>query len=594
MKIWIFVLNIVLLPIFINAQEALLNEKTFLYTQYFIDTTKIQSFKIKQRQSLSLPFFDDFYQDSTQININLWEADENIQVHFGIGKIPPNRGVVVLDGARKNGQGYFDTPAQGSKERLISLPIDLSSYSAADSIYLSFFFMHGGYGDKAESNDSLKLYFIDSNLTPNLVWFRTGGDTMTQFKRVIIPVHHSKYHHAQFQFYFETFGNLNGLFDQWILDYIYLDKNRTHNDTLFTDLSFSDKRFSIFDSLMAIPLKQFQSQPWMAQDFIEVTNLSTNNEGRNLIWSIQEIQNNTNLNPPLVQNQFFAFFPPKTAYPIPPFADQQNVINYFSKLQVQFSLNQNASDPQIHNDTLRLVFPIDSIWAYDDGEPETGYGLRSAKTFVQKFYNHTQDTLKAVMINFVPNLDIISGKGFRLVVMNHLHRDSVIYSKFYNLQHLSTRDSFNYFLLDSLLPLPNEYYIGITQPDNKPIGVGFDFSYNNNNNIYWDSSSVFVKSRLNGTLMIRPVLGSKPELLVSKDLQEFKEFNIFPNPFHDFITIQTTSTFTYVEIYNFLGKLIKKMDAQTTIELKDLSPGLYFLKIVNPNTECIQKIIKID
>jgi len=429
-------------------------------------------------------------------------------------------------------------------------------------------------------------------LTPRLVWYRNGGDTMLYFQKINLPLD-TLFFHPQFQFYFETFGNLNGLFDQWFIDYIFLDKNRNHQDTIFTDLSFSDARYSIFDSLTAIPLKQFQSKPWMSQKDIFVTNLSSNNEGRNLIWSIEEIQHNTALNPPLVQNQFFAFFPPQTKYPIPAFSEQTNVIQEYSLLKVQFSLNQNASDPQVHNDTLNLFFPIDTVWAYDDGFPETGYGLRTAKTFVQKFYATNQDTLKAVMINFVRNLDIIDGKGFKLVILSNLHKDSVLYSKFYNLTYYQTIDSFNYFLLDSLLPLPEVYYIGITQPDNKPIGVGFDFSYNNNANIYWDSSSVFVKSRLNGTLMIRPVMGSKPELSVSRDTYTNQLFKVYPNPFSDYLQIENQELIKSIELYDALGNFVQVIQPSTKINLEFLGDGVYLLKCTTEKTVWTQKIVKL-
>ncbi len=590
MNYWYILIFLLLASLFAYPQEILLKEPYPYSEKFYFKPFTLQSYKT---QSLQLPFFDDFYQYNNTLKNNLWETDGNVQIHFGIGIKPPNRGVAVLDGATQSGQGYFEVAAQGIQERLISKPIDLSSFTNSDSIYFSFYFMHGGYGDKAESNDSLKLFFINNNQVPELVWFRKGGDTMQTFQKVIIPIQDSKFLHGQFQFFFETFGNLNGLFDQWLLDYIYLNKNRTYDDTLFSDLSFSDKRYSPFDSLMAIPLKQFQSHPWMSQDFIEITNLSANNIGRNLIWSINEIKNNTNLNPPLFQNQFFAFFPPYTSYPIPAFAEQGSIIEQYSRLQIQFSLNQNASDPQIHNDTLKLTFPIDTVWAYDDGEPETGYGLRTAKTFVQKFYNHTQDTLKAVMINFVPNLDIPSGKGFKLVILHQLHRDSMIYSKFYNLTHLSSRDSFNYFLLDSLVPLPQVYYIGITQPDNKPIGVGFDFSYNNNHNIYWDSSSVFVKSRLNGTLMIRPVMGSKPELAVSNTPTQNLEFSLFPNPFQDFVYFQSEQPITKLELYNSIGELLRAIFPDKKLYLGDLSAGIYFLKIYHKEQVCTKKLIKL-
>jgi len=579
-----------LFPFFCFSQEVLFEENLELPNIIHYEPLKNLQ---RKNQSLNLPFFDDFFQYEFNLKSNLWEEDENLLVGFGIGKNPPNRGVAIIDGAKKNGQGYFETPAQGTKERLLSQSINLSNFNPSDSIYFSFAFMHGGFGDKAEINDTLKLYFIDNNQISNLVWFRVGGDTMTAFKKVILPVTDPKYLHGQFQFYFETYGNLNGLFDQWLLDYIFLNQNRNANDTLFTDLSFSDKRFSIFDSLTSVPLKQFQSKNWMSQDFIEVTNLSANNEGRNLIWSISEVKNSTILNPPLVQNQFFAFFPPYTNYPIPSFADQSNVIEDFSRLRVQFSLNLNASDPQVNNDTLNLFFPIDSVWAYDDGEPQTGYGLRTAKTFLQKFYSHNQDSLKAVMINFVPNIDIPNGKGFRLVILSHLHRDSVLYSKFYNLTHYQSLDSFNYFLLDSILPLPEIYYIGITQPDNKPIGVGFDFSYNNNRNVFWDSSSVFVPSRLNGTLMIRPVMGSKPELAVSKKTTQINKISLFPNPFHQFLFLETTENIDKLELYDCLGNFVQAIKLDKIINLEEIPSGLYFIKIKSEEQIWIKKIIKL-
>lgn len=578
-------------PLLTFSQEVLLQENYSSNYQLHFEpfTPKKKSHKT---QTLSLPFFDDFYQYSHTLNSNKWEENVNILVAFGVAPNTLNRGVAVLDGAQKNGQGYFETPTQGTYEKLLSQPIDLSSYDLSDSIYFSFAFMHGGYGDKAESSDSLKLYFIDKNLTPRLVWYKNGGDTMLYFQKINLPLD-TLFFHPQFQFYFETFGNLNGLFDQWFIDYIFLDKNRNHQDTIFTDLSFSDARYSIFDSLTAIPLKQFQSKPWMSQKDIFVTNLSSNNEGRNLIWSIEEVQHNTALNPPLVQNQFFAFFPPQTEYPIPAFSEQTNVIQDYSLLKVQFSLNQNASDPQVHNDTLNLFFPIDTVWAYDDGFPETGYGLRTAKTFVQKFYATNQDTLKAVMINFVRNLDIIDGKGFKLVILSNLHKDSVLYSKFYNLTYYQTIDSFNYFLLDSLLPLPEVYYIGITQPDNKPIGVGFDFSYNNNANIYWDSSSVFVKSRLNGTLMIRPVMGSKPELSVSRDTYTNQLFKVYPNPFSDYLQIENQELIKSIELFDALGNFVQVIQPSTKINLEFLGEGVYLLKCTTEKTVWTQKIVKL-
>ena len=72
------------------------------------------------------------------------------------------------------------------------------------------------------------------------------------------------------------------------------------------------------------------------------------------------------------------------------------------------------------------------------------------------------------------------------------------------------------------------------------------------------------------------------------------EHRIYPNPATDWLYFDSWHN-SYVEIYSIKGQLIKTITSDETkveINLQDLSPGTYFIKIVNDNGRTIQKLIK--
>lgn len=82
----------------------------------------------------------------------------------------------------------------------------------------------------------------------------------------------------------------------------------------------------------------------------------------------------------------------------------------------------------------------------------------------------------------------------------------------------------------------------------------------------------------------------------SSYINEENDFSIFPNPINDYIYIIDSKHkgFTEIEIYNYLGiKIYFKHESQLSnnyrLNLKDLSPGLYYLKI----DKHIEKFIKL-
>jgi len=71
------------------------------------------------------------------------------------------------------------------------------------------------------------------------------------------------------------------------------------------------------------------------------------------------------------------------------------------------------------------------------------------------------------------------------------------------------------------------------------------------------------------------------------------DFTVYPNPTTGILNIETETTITQIEIYNQLGQLVLSNSNINTIDVSELSQGLYFCKIKDENgNTSTQKIIK--
>jgi hypothetical protein len=137
---------------------------------------------------------------------------------------------------------------------LTSKPLDLSTYTANDSIYFSFLFQPEGLGDIPEATDSLVLEFYAPELDQWFHVWSVNGDTVHPFKAVHLPVTNAKYLKKAFQFRFKNYGSLSGSLDHFHIDYVHLRALSFFDDTLFKDFAFVYPLNSL--------LKTYTSAPW--------------------------------------------------------------------------------------------------------------------------------------------------------------------------------------------------------------------------------------------------------------------------------------------------------------------------------------------
>ena len=231
--------------------------------------------------ALALPFFEDFtlprdgtpsparwqgptptYPDGTGLTQRYQGGGAYVSNRLAIN--PLTRGTATLDGLRANGLPYNASSASfyGATDTLTSLPIDLSGFSAANQLYLSYAWQAGTLAGAPVANGGgtsvgLTLEFLDNVGRWNTIWTYDGENKTTNFRQLIFPINQAGYFHGGFQFRFRATGNQSTNRDAFGLDYIYLNNNRAANDTVFQDIATSRGLSSPLRDYTAMPAWQY-------------------------------------------------------------------------------------------------------------------------------------------------------------------------------------------------------------------------------------------------------------------------------------------------------------------------------------------------
>ena len=121
--------------------------------------------------------------------------------------------------------------------------------------------------------------------------------------------------------------------------------------------------------------------------------------------------------------------------------------------------------------------------------------------------------------------------------------------------------------------------------------VGFQFSHTFNN-VGSTDFTCDPHASMYGTV-------TATQSLSTADQDSIITFDVYPNPANSFVNISCNSATkpTTVEIYDMLGrlKISKSQEALefTTLDVSNLSPGMYFVNIVSGNQQQSKKIIKL-
>ena len=226
-----------------------------LWTAASPDTTFANLSSDYSQDSISLYFVSPEIEDLNKI----W-LDNDVFLNYNYPINPWTLGVVTFDGLNSSGNPYdWTTGATDWSDQLTSKPIFLGNKDISDSLYFSFYFQAGGYGETPDSDDSLILEFYNpSNNEWNSVWSTNGFDSDQWYYEHIL-LDSSKYFQDGFRFRFNSYGSLNGSLDHWNLDYVYFNESRSMNDTLMQDWAFTSPPLSMLENYSSVPWKHFKN-----------------------------------------------------------------------------------------------------------------------------------------------------------------------------------------------------------------------------------------------------------------------------------------------------------------------------------------------
>jgi hypothetical protein len=537
----------------LRAQDVLQSDAGLPQKQVQQSNRQVSPAANSRITTINLPFFDDFSAGESTPDTARWAFHPLDTKRPGIsiqkGHNVPSKGVATFDGVNMNGIKYEIDLSAGIADTLTSQPIDLSAFSVADSVYLSFFVQRGGTGEAPEAFDSIVVWFDSTGDYEYVeVWSLPGnGAAETNFQHFHILLDSAKYFHDAFRFKFVSNASLNGELDQFHLDYVYMNAGRTLGDANYNDASVARLAHSPIHPWTAMPSKLYPGGTLMTDTRVLVSNAGNPATSANLELVMDDPTGNNIFSGTTLVTATLASLPAfgHDTVNASAFSDQSANIVDFGALRVSVR-KTGPADSRAANDSLHVTYRLDSTLALDDGVSDFGYGLPVARAFCQQYEIPRPDTMVAVWIHFAPSIYFnqqtqqsfdLSGKGFRLVVWDSLSVDSSLIetSGGMNVDYGTSLNEFIRYQLIAPAIVPQTFWVGIRQADGQPIGMGFDKNSRERRVYYENADAEFQLSTNVGALMIRPEfktptppVGVNPEMEVAPLV-----FEVAPQPIRE-------------------------------------------------------------
>ena len=607
------------------SQEVVSNLK---YNSVLFPSLQKNALRIRsigaERDTLCLPFFDDFsnknvFLDSVSAECNdtvyntnksayypnqLFWTDSDAFINNTYPILPPSYGVATLDGLDKNGVPWNAFSNLGPADTLTSKPINLSG--TVPDVYLSFYYQPGGYGDFPEETDSLILDFKKDDSTWQRVWFATNLSEDNQpFLLAMIPVTDPAYLYKGFQFRFRNWATVKGNNDHWNIDYVFMNDDRSADDTLFRDVAFIENPTQFLKNYRQMPWTQFkdhQAEEINADHSIQMKN--NYNVALNTTYeyaAYEKYSGTPVVTPPTPVT--INFDPFSTAYDVfPTFTIPSTTPNYDEDSMVvtfQYSLVA-SSDIAPYNDTLYYDLPFYNYYAYDDGSAERAYGLIGiGAKLAEHFHAYTEDTIREVYVHWEHVDGDVDDLFLSLVIWDQIDttlatgdENIVFEADFLSPEYVDSINGFYVYKLQDFTGTPTpiavngDFYVGWLQTQEQLLNVGLDLnSFEGNKNLYFNVGGSWQKSSIAGSVMIRPQLGGDytkypvgiPEIL------SVTEFTVYPDPASNIIYFNSAVTNeTTLQVFDQWGRMVKSENTKEhSLSVADLPSGFYILKSID-------------
>ena len=433
------------------------------------------------------------------------------------------------------------------------------------------------------------------------------------FEQVMIPIRDPKFFRNDFYFRFYNYASIVGSLqpsnrsneDNWNIDFVYLDINRTADDTDYPMLTFSGKRPSFFNRYQSIPYRQYRVNPnsSIRENLeIDIANLDGIDHEAYYYYMVQQIgggQHYTRSLDPVTIHPYR-----ESGYLIcPEYAGESPACPYVGELfalnmwydsvsyQISHYVFDSTCTPPL-SDSMIYRLGMYNYYAYDDGIPELGFGVRPAGgKFAVRFDLADYDTIQGVQMLFNHTLNDANNKYFDIVIWkdeNGKPGEEIYRLSGQRPQWQEQIYRFSYYEFDKTVAFSGAYYIGIEQRSDDLINIGFDTSIDNIQYNFINTNGSWQPSSMHGSLMIRPVVGSSYYIGL-QETNEVSALNLYPNPAQSTLHLEGNIKGGQLCIYDLTGRKVYQSEYQTEIPVNQLNDGLYFLNITTSEGQVINQ-----
>ena len=580
--------------VFIKIFYIILIYYNSLFFQGFITNNYLFNLNIHTSDTTSLPFWDDFSIINTN---NKWSKYDNKSIKNYGNNNAPSINVIEFDGLDSYGTPYNHTNGYGESDVLISSAINIENYINNNTIYMSFFWNFNINGELPDYQDSLKLEFLNSNQSWEMVWFTVGGIENfkgNNFQYEIINVG-DKFLHDNFKFKFSNIGNSEGPFDSWVIDYIYINNDRSIFDSTFIDRTLTNLNSKIFSEYVSIPIDHFENSIEILDSMeISIKNLDSNIQPINYFF--KAFSNDTDESIDIISGEELS--PILNGFETRSIKTGKVDITRFNTDKDSLNLNlifyitsgdlSSENKNYLNNDTSYSSIKFSNFYSYDDGEAEYAAGLNQKNSeLVVKFYTLQQDTLTHLAILFSSINNSYNG-DINLVGYKNIDQEKLFDQR----ENIDSNNKIITFKLKNPLIIKDTFFIGFKQNSDTFLPVGLDKNNESNDKIFfkvdgrWNQNEV-----INGSFIIRPIFAKTDGLITKVDKSE-KKIIVYPNPSGG--SVYFDQKIDKLFLVDLKGKVVSKVYKNVdNINLNHLVEGTYYIIInINSKTTINKLIIK--
>ena len=439
------------------------------------------------------------------------------------------------------------------------------------------------------------------------------------FKQAMIPVTDTRWFVNNFQFRFRNLASLedNGIVgwasnvDQWNIDYVRLDVNRSCDQLYPNDLAFVMPTTSILEKYQAMPWSQYRDSDLGSAFDNKMANLSQNVKNSYYTYNIRKVgggqvtsytPNNENSQPYYDHglHDVAAHATPAFNFSSLP-TDNADSATF---IVTHIFQEVGTGDDRRCNDTCVFEQKFGNFYAYDDGTAEAGYSILSTMTypeayFAMRFTLAQPDTLRAVKMWFNYVLEDANVEEFTLMVWgdNGGYPGEVLYEQQHQLpSHGNAYTDFVTYRLDESVAIDGTFYVGFYQNHSVQLNLGFDQNTDSREHFLYKTGNEWREPFLKGTPMVRPVVGAPIPEPVDIAERDCAEAVVYPNPATTTLTILLPdgSAMAACRIFDTFGRLVEsRLGGGTTLDVARLAPGLYIIHVTdNEGRSFTQKFVK--